>query len=88
MNKTDKRMSPAASKSRSEYYRNWRSGHPENTRAIQLKYWETKAKKTYGDAYKGPGPDGELSEQAREVRRDYYSKYHANYWERKAIKEG
>lgn len=87
-NENNKRtMSSAAVRSRREYYRSWRVEHPENARAIQIKYWENKAKKVYGDAYIEPAPDEEMSEQARAVRRDYYAKYHAEYWERKANEE-
>ena len=88
-------LSPEASKSRREYYREWRASNSKSNKAIKLRYWEKKAQAFYGKDYKGPVKDGELSPQAKEVRRKYYAEYRRNnkdtiskanhnFWERKA----
>ena len=89
------KLSPEASKSRSEYYRKWRAENRSGDRAIKSRYWEKKAQELFGEEYHGPVPGEELSEQAREVRRKYYAEYrnknketvtraYKNYWEKKA----
>lgn len=94
--KSDKcELSPEATKSRREYYRTWRAKNRKCDKATKLRYWEKKAKDYYGEDYTGPEVAGELSRQAREVRRKYYAEYRKNnqetvnraymsYWEKKA----
>lgn len=88
-------LSPAASKARNEYYKAWRGEHPERVKAIQLRYWETKAQKIYGAAYQAPSSNESMSEQAKEVRKKYYADHRAknaekvrrsamNFWEKRS----
>ena len=88
-------LSPEAKTSRREYYRKWRANNRDTDRATKCRYWEKKAQEYYGADYIGPNSDGELSRQAREVRRKYFAEYRSkhpetinkayqNYWERKA----
>lgn len=93
-NSVDSALSPEAARSRNTYYQKWRSDHPKDAKVIQCRYWEKKAKALYGPYYIGPDSEDELSQQAREVRRKYYSDYskknaaairknNKDYWEKK-----
>lgn len=88
-------MTNEAKTARRAYFRSWNQAHPENVKAHNLKKWETKAKNLYGDYYQPPSKDGELSDQARQIRNDYYKEYRrthpenvneaiTKFWHRKA----
>ena len=92
-------LTPKEKGARSEYYKAWRNQNPERSKAIQIRYWETRAAKHYGLKYNGPGENGELSEQAREIRKEYYAdlrkknpgqsqKSQKDFWSRKACQKG
>ena len=90
-------LSEGARHARNEYYKQYRIDHPGNIRRIQLDFWERKAKEKYGKKYRPPADPDTLSEQARELRREYHAQRRANnpsegkenlkrFWERKAAK--
>lgn len=66
------RLSDAARDARNEYYKKYRVEHSADIKAYQRSYWESKAKEKYGKKYKAPRINEELSEQALEIRRQYY----------------
>ena len=60
---------------RAEYYRARYARDPVKHKNYQMQSWENKAKAIYGDDYMPPEKEGELSAQARLIRRAYYRKY-------------
>lgn len=86
-------------RARRDYFKEWNQKHPESVRAYNRRKWENKAKSLHGNAYEPPANDGELSEQARQIRNDYYKEYRRthpenvkrtikNFWSRKACQKG
>lgn len=93
-NSANSTLSPEAVRSRNTYYQKWRSDHPQDSKVIQCRYWEKKAKALYGPYYVGSDAEDVLSQQAREVRRKYYADYskknadairknNKDFWEKK-----
>ena len=70
-----------AKKLRAEYYRARYARDPERCKHYQNQVWENKAKTLYGADYIPPDNEGELSAQARLLKRGYYRKYRKEHIE-------
>ena len=81
---------------RNDYYKDWRLKNPESCKAHRRRYWEKKAAKRFGADYKGPQDDETLSDQAKQVQREYYAELRRKnperavnaqkeFWRRRAI---
>lgn len=88
-------MTPGAVTARRDYLKKWAAENPDKVKANASRYWERRAAKEYGKAYKGPKDGETMSAQAMETRRKYYRQRRADhpeenaanvrrYWERKA----
>ena len=75
-------LSDGAKQARSEYYRARYAANPGKHKSYELATWERKAIKRHGVNYIPPTTPGELSEQAKQERRDYYSGYRKRNAER------
>lgn len=68
-------LTQGAKDARREYYRDRYKRDPDKHKKYVCRMWERKAQQFFGALYVPPDREGELSAQAAELRRRYYSEY-------------